>query len=209
MSLEIWLARGREVRIGGRKLRLMPLPLSRLHVVGNWLNENCREVVRDLIATQTTQTPDPFAMITQVLLRVDVAEVAYQLFSTSKDPETGKPINEGLTKEFFEEYLDVPAAHELFKIFIEVNEVPDLLKNLQRLPMVQALTEISMTTLGLPYLSSLRLSTASTQRKSEGSQSLKSTDSLEGATTGTPETGNSNLSLKELEEKQQRKPLLQ
>lgn len=178
MSLEVWLKTGRKVTVGGRELTMMPLPLRRLYSVGSWLENNATDVVKETIAaTNEGEVPNPMVLVARVLMRVDVAELAYAIFSLPKDPETGEQINKGLSKEFFDDYLDTPTAQKLFKEFIEINDLESLIKNLQSLPVVKKLMEASSLTFGIPFLSSLQQSTASTQNKPEGSPSPKSTDS--------------------------------
>ena len=157
---------------------MMPLPLSRLYSIGTWLETNATDVIKETIAaTRSGEVPNPMTLVARVLLRVDVSELVLNILTLPKNPETGKQINEGLTREFFDDYLDVPTAQDLFKQFIELNDLENLIKNLQSLPVVKKLMEASSLTFGIPFLSSLQQSTDSTQNKSEGSHSPKSTDS--------------------------------
>jgi hypothetical protein len=189
MSLEKWLARGRKIMIGGKEFILMPLPLKRLYEVGVWLSENCNDVVQEVLASKNIKNINPMDMATKVLLRVDMSVIAYDLLIRAKNPETGKSINDGLTREFLDEYLDTVAAQEFVKTFVEINELPNLIKNLQRLPVVQELMEIASSTFGRPYLNSLLPNTDSTQTLSEGSRSPKSTDTSTAATSNEQESG--------------------
>lgn len=188
MSLDVWLKRGKRVTVGGRELIMMPLPLRRLYGLGSWLEENSSEVIKEIIASGSA-APNPLAMVARVLARVNVSEVCYLIFSIPRDPDTGEQINKNISVEFFDEYLDVPVAQELFKQFIELNELENLIKNLQSLPVVKKLMEASSLAFGIPFLNSLQLSTASSQNKPEGSQFLKSTDSSTQPTSERQETG--------------------
>lgn len=164
---------------------LMPLPLNRLHSVLKWMETNSVDVIREVVAASEENTvPNPMMLVARVLLRVDVPEVAFNIFSGPKDPETGEQINKGLSKEWFEEYLDAPTAKMCFEKFVEINDIENLIKNLQSLPVVKKLMEVSSLTFGIPFLNSLRQSTDSAQTKPEGSPSLKSTDSLTPITDG-------------------------
>jgi hypothetical protein len=190
-GLQLWLARGRKISIGGRELLLMPLPLSRLADLGDWLEKNSNDVVQEAIAAMSTsdKVPNPLELITSVLLRIDTAAIAYEIFTAVKHPETGKSVNEDLTIQFFQDYLDVVVGKEVVLNFIEVNQLDDLIKNLSRLPTVKKLFEIVSTSIGLPYLNSLHQSMASTPSPSEGTHSPKSTDTLMGDTSAEQEGG--------------------
>lgn len=195
MSLAVWLGHGKKVNIGGRDFLLLPLPLKRLHEIGKWLEENCNEVVQEVLATARNkkEAADPFGMVTKVLLRVNANQIVYELLAAPKNPETGQPIND-ITKEFVDEYLDPISAQEFFKTFVSVNDLDNLIKNLRRLPMVEKLLEVASSTFGLPYLSSLLPSTASAQSKSEGSPSPKSTVMSMPGTSDTQEGGKTETS---------------
>jgi hypothetical protein len=184
MSLDVWLSRGKKVNIGGRDLIMMPLPLSKLVAIGNWLEETCNDVVADILGEirKGKEAPNPLALVTKVLLRIDMSQTALIIFESPKDPLTRSPVNKDLTREFFEEYLDIPTSKDLFLKFIEINQIEDLIKNLQSLPMAKKLIEIWTLTFGIPYLSSLQQSMVSPQDKLEGSLSHKSTDTLTPAT---------------------------
>jgi hypothetical protein len=197
MSLtDVWLARGKKINIGGRELTLMPLPLSRLVQIGHWLQDNCNAVVQEVLYEMKAggDAPNPLALVSRVLLRVDISEVALELFSIPKDAE-GKPLNPNLSKEFFSENLDIPTAHELYNKFVELNQLESLVKNLQSLPVVRKILDAAMTTFGIPYLNSLPLSTNLDQKTSEGSPIPKSTDTLEPTTFEKQETGNTSQEL--------------
>lgn len=178
MSLEVWLASGRKVTVGGRELLMMPLPIRRLHGLGNWLEESTKQILLEKLKTDEV-VKDPFVIVKEVLLKVDLSLLCMTIFDR-KDFD-GNPLNERLTKDFFDEYLDTPTIQVIVKTFIEVNQVEDLIKNLSSLPVVRKVMEAMSLTFGLPFLNSLRPSTASPQNKSEGSLSRKSTD------TSTPE----------------------
>jgi hypothetical protein len=180
MSLDVWLKRGKTVNVGGRDLVMLPLPVTRLFKVMYWLEENANDVIRDTIqTTEPGKVPNPMVLVTRVLAKVDMSQVIFDVLIYPKNPDTKKPINEGLTKEFVEEYLDIPTANALVKAFVQLNEIEDIIKNLQSLPVVKKLMEAASLTFGIPYLSSLQQSTGSAQTQSEGSRSLKSTDTLE------------------------------
>lgn len=213
MSLDLWLKKGSKVMVGGRELILMPLPLAKLVSIGHWLEENCNEVVQEILEEirKGKETPNPLALVTKVLLRVDMAETALLLFEFPKDPLSRKHINTDLTKEFFEEYLDIPTSQELFRKFVEINQLEELLKNLQSLPLAKKLIEVWTLAYGIPYLSSLQPNMGSVQEKSEGSLSHKSTATSEPATTGEQDPGSlSSLTEEgkmETEEKKQKQYL--
>ena len=190
MSLDKWLARGKPIMIGGREFLVMPLPLTRLHELGIWLETNCKEVVREFFADAKAEKPNPLVMVSKVLMRVDTAEVIHNLLITPKNPETREPIN-SVTLDFISEYLDVPSAHEFYTAFVEVNDLESLLKNLQRLPIVKNLMEAASLTFGIPFLSSLEQSTVSHQKRSEGLPSRKSTATSAPVSTGAQEAGKS------------------
>lgn len=192
MSLEIWLATGRDVVIGGRTFKLMPLPLRHLNTLGKWLEGNCNDLVKQVIASaKTAQEINPFGMVTEILLRIDVNELIYQMLTQAKDPETREPINV-VTKDFIDEYLDPMSAQKFVETFIEVNDLHELIKNLRRLPILQKLMDAALSTFGLPYLSSLQPNTVSAQKLSEGSPTPKSSSTSPGATTAQPEAGKSS-----------------
>lgn len=193
MSLDVWLRKGEKVQIGGRELILMPLPLSRLVEIGHWLEENCNEVVQDVIEELRggKEAPNPLGLVTKVLLKVNTSQVAMEIFARSRKPGTKELLNTDLTVEFFEEYLDTPAAQELFRKFIKVNQLEDLIKNLWSLPIVKKVIEAGALVYGIPFLSSLQQSTDSVQSKSEGSHSHKSMDTSQPATSDEQEAGTS------------------
>ena len=205
MNLSKWLARGTKVSIGGKDFVLMPLPLKKLYDVWEWLEQSCRETIEDALEEMKTSTtpPNPLELIGRVLRKVDMVDVIYMLLTMSKNPETKQPIND-VTKEFLGEYLDVPAAKDLAVKFVEVNQLEDIVKNLQRLPIAQKVTELLQTTLGLPFLSSLQPSTDSRQEESEGTQSHKS------SAISKPDTkeGLEESPLQEEKQKETNKPLV-
>jgi len=179
-SLDVWLSKGKKVNVAGRELIMFPLPVSRLVKVIDWLEENANEVIGDTIKTaEPGKIPNPLILITRVLGKVDMSQLVCDVLSYPKNPDTKKPLNEGLSKQFFDDYLDIPTANALVKTFVELNEIPDIIKNLQSLPVVKRLMEAASLTFGIPYLNSLQQSTDSTLTESEGSRSRKSTDMLE------------------------------
>lgn len=187
-SLDVWLKSSRKVTVGGRELFMMPLPLTKLYAIGRWLELNANDVVKETItATEPGEIPNPMVLVARVLLKVDVNEIALQIFSLPKNPDNGEQVNKGLTKEFFDDYFDMPTAQLVFKEFVELNDIGNLIKNLQSLPVVKKLMEASSLTFGIPFLNSLRLSTDSNPNKLEGSPSPKSTDLSPQTTEGSSE----------------------
>lgn len=179
MSLEVWLKKGKSITVGGRELLMMPLPLTKLFSIGSWLEENSNEVIHETIkSTEPGKVPNPLVLVTKVLNKVDTSELALTIFSYPKNPETGELLNKGLSKQFFDDYFDIPTAHEAYKLFVELNQLEELIKNLQSLPVIKKLMEAASLTFGIPYLSSLQQNMDSTQSASEGSRSRKSTDTL-------------------------------
>src|SRR5271170_4508801 len=192
MSLEVWLASGQKVKIGGKEFMLTPLPLRHLVALGKWLEENCNDVVKGVIAQAKASTEmNPFGMVTEILLRVNLNDIIFMLLSKPKDPDTGEPINK-ITKEFVDDYLDTVSARSFIQAFITVNDLEELIKNLRRLPIIEKLMDAAMSTFGLPYLNSLQPNTDLTQSTSEGSPSLKSTATSAEGTTEKPDSGMSS-----------------
>ena len=168
----------------------MPLPLAKLISVIAWLEENANDVVLEVVKSgQPNNIPNPMVLITKVMSRVNFPEVVYDVFSYPKDPDTKEPINKKISKEFFEEYLDIPTAHHLVKEFAAINQVEELIKNFQSLPITKKAMEAVSIMFGIPYLNSLQQNTVSTQTPSEGSQSHKSTDTSKPITSAAPESG--------------------
>jgi hypothetical protein len=179
-SIDVWLKRGKKVEIGGRDLYMMPLPLSKLIGVGTWLEESSNDVVSETLKNvEPGKVPNVMVLVAKVLNKVNVSQVAFEIFSLPKDPETRESVNKNLSKEFFDEYLDIPTANILVKTFVELNDIPEIIKNLQSLPVVKRLSEAASLTFGIPFLNSLLQNTVSTQTKPEGSLFPKSTDSAE------------------------------
>lgn len=173
MSLEKWLSTGKKVSVGGRELIMMPLPLRKLHGLGVWLETTTREQFLSRLK-EPDALQDPFIVLKEILVKVDLSDLCMEIFST-KDP-AGKLINEGISEEFFDEYLDAPTVKNLVKAFVEVNEIEEIIKNLSSLPIVKGMVEAMSLTFGLPFLKSLLPSTDSAQTQSEGSLSRRSTD---------------------------------
>ena len=212
MSLEVWMKKGTKITVGGRELILLPLPLSNLIAIGHWLEDNCNDVVQEIVVDlkKGEQAPNPFSLIAKVLLRVNVSQIALVMFDSPKDPLTKKKLNDGLTVEFFEEYLDIPTAHELFNKFVEINQLEDLIKNLSRLPLVKKLIEAGTLAYGIPFLNSLQPSTVSAPKESEGSLSHRSMDTSTPATSEEQEAGSyPNQPPNPTEEKPRKKSYLQ
>lgn len=206
MSLDVWLRTGRQVEVGGKKLWMLPLPLSMLYPVFGWLEKNATDVVNDFVKNAGKEkAPNPLVLVTRVLSKVDIPTVAVSIFSFPKNPETGKRLNSCLnkpwwkfwvkqsdwSKKFFDQYLDIPTSQKLLQTFTELNDLPNLIKNLQSLPVTQKVMEAASLTFGIPYLNSLLQSTGLAQSKLEGSQSRKSTDLPKQPDLGKPEFGTS------------------
>jgi hypothetical protein len=214
MSLDVWLSRGKKVQIGGRDLIMMPLPLSKLKQIGHWLEDSCDDLVRE-VRTEIragAAAPNPLTMVTRILLKVDVVETVFEIFSLPKDPVTREPINKDLSKEFFEEYLDIPASHSVYNAFVELNQLEKLLKNLQSLPIAKDLMTAGMSTFGIPFLNTLLQNTDSAQKTSGGSLTRKSTDTLEQRTSSEQDPGTlkkSELQSEPLHNQEEQKTYLQ
>jgi hypothetical protein len=189
MSLQKWLGKGKRVSIGGKEFLVMPLPLKTLYDVWDWLEQNCKDTIQEVLEEMKTSTtaPNALELIGRVLRRVNLVDVAHHVLTITKNPETGKPLNE-VSKEFLMEYLDLPSSKEFAVVFVEVNQLEDMIKNLQRLPIAQKVMDLVQTTLGLPFLNLLQQNMDSLQQKSGSSPSNKS-DSISGAgTTAEPES---------------------
>lgn len=197
MSLDVWLKKGERIQVGARELILMPLPLSRLVEIGHWLEENCNEVVQDVIEElrEGNAAPNPLGLIAKVLLQVDTSAMALEIFGRVKKPGTKELLNKDLDLEFFNDYLDVPVAQEMVRKFIKVNQLEDLIKNLWSLPIVKKVIEAGTLVYGIPFLNSLQQNTGSAQTRSEGSLSPRSTDTSGPATSGEQGSGSSIESL--------------
>lgn len=191
-AADVWLKSGRKVTVGGRELILMPLPLTRLYKVLDWLEEASKDVIKETITAESKEIPNPLILIGRVLNKVDMPVLINEIFSAPKDPDTREPLNKGISKEFFEEYLDIATAHKIAKAFFEINELGDILKNLQSLPLVKELNKAASLTFGIPSLNSLQQSMDTPQSKQEGSLSPKSTDSLTPANSEELESGRVN-----------------
>jgi len=194
VSLDTWLKKSVKVEVGGRELFLAPLPLARLVEIGHWLEDNCNEVVQDVLDEMkvSKETPNPLSLITKVLLRVNMSDVSMQLFARAKKPGGNELLNSDLSKEFFDEYLDIPTVKEIFEKFVAVNQLEDLIKNLYRLPIVKKVMEAGLLTYGIPYLNSLPQSMDSAPVKSEGSLSPKSTTTSAQVTSEEQDLGSSS-----------------
>lgn len=179
-GLELWLQQGREIRIGPKTFTLLPTPIAKLQGIQNWLDDTTKGVL--LQALKDEDTPSPWGLVANVLMQVDVYDLCMKIFER-KHPETGEPINKGLTRKYLEEYLDTPTTRQIILAFIEINELEEALKNLQSLPVVGSLMEALKTTFGLPFLKHLQQNTDSLPKTSEGSVS-PSSDNISVAATG-------------------------
>jgi hypothetical protein len=203
MSLDVWLSRGKKVQIGGRELIMMPLPLSKLKQIGHWLEDNCDDLVREVRAEIRAggTAPNPLGMVTRILLKVNVAETVFEIFSLPKDPVTREPINKDISLEFFEDYLDIPTSNSVYTAFVELNQLEKLIKNLQSLPIAKDLMTAGMSTFGIPFLNTLLQNTDSAQKTSGGSPIPKSTDISEQRTSSEQDLGSSKRSEQQSESK--------
>jgi len=178
MSLAIWLKVGQKVTVGGRELYMMPLPLRKLYGIGDWIEEQSKGVLSEVASDVSPgKSINPLVIISKVMTKIDVSELAVIIFNFPKDPDSGNLINPPTDKAFFDEYLDIPTAHQLFIKFIEMNQLEELVKNLRSLPVVKKLMEAASLTYGIPFLNSLPNATTSNRTQLEGSQSPKSTNS--------------------------------
>jgi len=187
MSLDIWLSTGEEVSVGGKNLIMRPLPLSKLRKISAWLREAATEEVMGVIREQKKDA-NPFRMAASLMSKINMTDLCMELFATPKDLE-GELVNPGLTREFFEEHVDLPTARRVIGTFIKVNELEETLKNLQSLPVVRQIMEALTLTFGQPFLSSLQRSTDLLPGRSAGSPSPRSTDTLRDAVSETLENG--------------------
>lgn len=185
-ALELWLQKGKPINIGPKEFLLFPLPLTEIGKVQGWIDGTTKDVL--LEAMKEEKTPSPWGLIADVLKQVDVYELCLTVFGT-RHPETDEPINKGLTREYLEKYLDTPTTQKIILTFIEINELEEAIKNLQRLPMVGSLMEALKSTFGLPFLTHLATSTDSLPGTSEGSVSPKSSNTSGDATGDTPANG--------------------
>jgi len=175
-SMKFWLELGEEVAVGNRKLRLMPLPLSRLRRLADSLDETVQNKIKQI--AKAGETPDLWGFIASLLRSVDAVGACHSLFSSPIDPDTGKPVNPDLTREFFEEYLDTPTLRRIVRAFIKVNELEETVKNLSDLPGMQKILEALVTTFGLASLKSLQQSMDSVPSRSGDSPSPRSISTL-------------------------------
>lgn len=174
MSLEIWLASGKTVIIGGKDFVMMPFPLGRLRSVMDGLQKEVEQTLRESAKKQDAGSFDPFEFIAEVLRRIDAVKVVYNILSEPRDPFSGEKVNPNLDSEFIEIYLDLPTLRKLIVTFVEVNELEETLKNLQSLPGIKALLDSTATIFGVGLLSTLQPSMGSVPSRSDDSPSLKS-----------------------------------
>lgn len=187
MSLEVWLQLGKPVTIGGKEMLVMPLPLPRLREAIVEFDKRIWEMFKEM-REDKVETPNLMQFIVDIINSFDTTELAYKLLTIPKNPETNRPVND-VTKEFLDEYLDIPSMRKLMVTFVEVNEIEGLIKNLQSLPMLKKLMEAATTTYGVKFLNFLQQNTASNLGRSQNSLSPRSTDTSVPDTTGTPESG--------------------
>jgi len=186
-ALDVWLGLGKKVQVGGKEFVLMPLPLSRLRKIGDWLQNATLDEVKDVVR-EAKATSDPWKSVAAILKRIDIHDVVFHLFADPKDTE-GTQVNPEITKEFLEEYLDTPTVRRIFKAFIEVNELEETIKNLSDLPGARRLMEALTITFGLPFLNSLQQSMGFDPNRSESSPVPRSTDISRDAITESLESG--------------------
>jgi hypothetical protein len=169
---------------------MAPLPLRTLYSVGEWLEENSNGVIKETtMGLKPGEVPNVLSLVTKIIMRVDVSKLIMDILALPTNPETLKPLNELPNKEFFDKFLDITTAHQVYKVFSELNDLEALIKNLQSLPMVSKLMEISSLTFGIPYSNILRQNTGSRQSKLEGSHSHKSIGTSEPEDTGSQVPG--------------------
>ena len=178
MSLKVWLESCGKVEIGGKEVHIAPLPISRLRKVAEYLGEKTEAKFVDLIRSQQLN-PNAMRFVSELLSSLDVSEIVYNLLTTSKDPDTGETINGWLTKDWLEEYLDAPAVKRIYIEFVKINELEEILKNLQSLPVARRLLENLTSTFGIALLSSLQPNMDSTPLPSVDSQYHRSMDTSE------------------------------
>jgi len=183
-GLDLWLELGRKVSIGGREFHLMPLPLSRLRKALAVIDDRIAGFVKDFVIETDKGEMNVLRLISDVMNSFDAGQVVYDVLTFCKDPDTGEPINK-VTKEWLDDVLDIPTLRKVIVEFVEVNEVEDIIKKAQSLPMVSQLLDAMKMTYGLALLKSSRQSTDSAPVRSESSPSPKSTDT---STTVTSET---------------------
>lgn len=192
-ALELWLQQGRPINIGPKEFILFPTPLTELSKVQKWIDGTTKDML--LEALKDEKTPSPWGLIADVLKQADVYELCLNMFST-RHPETDEPINKELTRVYLERYLDTPTTQKIVLTFIEINDLGEALKNLQRLPMVGSLMEALKSTFGLPFLTHLATSTDSPLGTSGGLVSPKSSNTSEAAIGDTQASGPSETSEK-------------
>lgn len=174
MSLEIWLASGKTVTIGGKEFTMMPFPLGRLRSIMDGFQKEVEQTLQESAKKQDAGSFDPFKFIAEVLRRIDAVKVVHNILAEPKDPFSGEKVNPDLNVEFIETYLDLPTLRKLIVTFVEVNELEETLKNLQSLPGIKALLDSTATIFGVGLLSTLQPNTGSVPSRSDDSPSLKS-----------------------------------
>lgn len=184
-SLGKYCETGKKESIGGKEVVIMPLPISRLKKIAGYLQDHVDAHLTEMLASQK-ENPNIMQMVVDVLTAMDVCEIVFHALTTVKNPETGQPFNGDVTKEWLEDYLDIPTIQRLVPVFIEVNELESLIKNYQRLPLLGQIVESLKATFGIALLTSLPANMVSQLERPESSPSLSSMDSSEASTGETP-----------------------
>jgi len=185
-GLDIWLETGRKVRIGGRELWMVPLPLGRLKKALEAFDERTKGMIKDFVTEANQGKMDVVKFTMSVLNTYNSTDLVYEILMYGKDPDTGKPLNEDLTKEWIEDNLDIPSLRRLIVDFVEVNEIEEVLKKAADLPSVGIMIQAMTMTYGLGFLKSSQASTALDLGRSETSPSPKSTDTSNAGNGDTP-----------------------
>lgn len=185
-ALELWLQQGKPINIGPKEFLLFPTPLAEFSKVQKWIDGTTKDMLIEALKNQ--ETPSPWGLIADVLKQADVYDLCLGVFAT-RHPDTDEPINKGLTREYLEKYLDTPTTQKIIFAFIEINDLGEALKNLQRLPMVGSLMEALKSTFGLPFLTHLAANTDLPISKSGGSVSPRLSNTSGDATGDTQESG--------------------
>ena len=188
MSLEVWLSTGEKVTVGGRELHLMPLSLSRLRKYGEILQNRTTPVYLETVIKGDQL--DAMALVGKIINDLEfLGDICYEMFSTFKDPDNGELLNQGLTREFFTEYLDPPSLRKIVVGVIKVNELEETVKNLFDLPGAKELMRALIPVFGLGLLNSSLQSTDSVPSRSGSSPSPSSTGTSPPTTIASPEGG--------------------
>ena len=191
MSIETWLATGKKAPLGPMDVYVMPLPLDKLREIAVVLQEKVHEELVTILKKQQ-EAPDAFMFIGEVLGKIDAVDIVYSLLSEPAYPD-GKAVNKDLTRDHVKRYLDAPTIRGLFNVFVEVNELEELIKNLQSLPWASHLWEALTMTFGISLSNFLLPNMGLLPGKLESSLSHKSTGTSEPGISGTTQSENPTL----------------